>query len=92
MGVQRAKAGKLDGQDESKGDTMVSGSNDKWRKRDVSAGVARERFAALVSEFKDGQRVGEVSLADTDDLDREVPEEVVQGESLLCLFPLRNFR
>jgi hypothetical protein len=60
---------------------MVSGSSHKWRKRDVSVGEARERFTALVNEFKDGQKVGETSLADTDDLDREAPEEVVQGVS-----------
>jgi hypothetical protein len=82
MGEKGAQAGQLNGRCESKGDTVVSGSSDKWHKRDVSVGEARERFTALVNEFKDGHKVGETSLADTDDLDREAPEEVVQGESL----------
>jgi hypothetical protein len=85
IGEKGAQAGRLDGEEESKRDTMVSGASDKWRKRDVSVGEARERFTALVIEFKDGQKVGETSLADTDDLDREAPEEVVQGVSL-CVF------
>lgn len=49
-------------------------------KRDVSAEEARTRFETVLREFKAGQTVPGDVLADGDDLDQPVPEEMVQGE------------
>lgn len=55
---------------------------ERWSegKRDVSAEEARKRFETVLQESKAGQTgTGDV-LADGDDPDQPVPEEMVQGE------------